>query len=119
MAVKILTFTGSQYAVRSGGHSPLSSWANINKGILISMTKLKDISYDSNKQTVRFGMGNLWGDVYRFTEPLGRLPVGGRVGTVGPMLTPGGGLSHMSNRYGMSADNVESFDVSIQPCNLT
>jgi hypothetical protein len=77
------------------------------------MTKLKDISYDSTKQTVRFGMGNLWGDVYRYTEPLGRLPVGGRVGTVGPMLTPGGGLSHMSNRYGMSADNVDSFDVSV------
>ncbi|KAH7115001.1 bifunctional solanapyrone synthase [Dendryphion nanum] len=111
LAVKILAFTGSQYAIRSGGHSPLEGWASIDNGVLISMTKLKDISYDSAKQTVRFGLGNLWGDVYRYTEAQGRLPVGGRVGTVGPMLTPGGGLSHLSNRYGFSVDNVVSFEV--------
>jgi hypothetical protein len=79
------------------------------------MTEIKDLSYDSAKQTVRFGFGNLWGDVYHYTETLGRLPVGGRVGSVGPMLTPGGGLSHMSNRYGFSVDNVVSFEVSFAP----
>ena len=76
------------------------------------MTKIKDISYEPTNKTIRFGFGNLWGDVYRHTEPLGRLPVGGRVGTVGPMLTPGGGLSHLSNRYGFSVDNVVSYEVS-------
>jgi len=111
LAVKILAFTGSKYAIRSGGHSPLEGWASIDNGVLILMSEMKDLSYNTADQTVRFGFGNLWGDVYHYTETLGRLPVGGRVGTVGPMLTPGGGLSHMSNRYGFSVDNVASFDV--------
>ncbi|KAF2197572.1 bifunctional solanapyrone synthase [Delitschia confertaspora ATCC 74209] len=111
IAVRVLTFTGTKFAIRSGGHSPLSQWANINNGVLISMSKFTDLRYDASSKTVTTGFGNRWGAVYDYLEQFGRLAVGGRVSSVGSALTIGGGLSHMSNRYGLSVDNVISFEV--------
>ena len=89
-AVNVLNFTASEYAVRSGGHSPLPFWASIDQGILISMSGITDLSYDDESQTARVGLGNHWGDVYDFIEQFGRLVVGGRVPPVGMALTTGG-----------------------------
>lgn len=131
-AVKVLGFTGSKYAIRSGGHSPLAAWANIDKGILISMSNITDLAYDAGTESVRVGFGNRWGEIYEYLEAYNRIVVGGRVLDVGQGLTIGGkdfvcpackfmeavtklgslgGLSHLSNQYGFVADNVVSFEV--------
>jgi FAD/FMN-containing dehydrogenase len=89
-AVKVLSYTGAKYAVRGGGHTPLTGWANIDNGVLISLSNLTDLKYDAASETVRAGTGNRWGDIYSFTEPIGRLVVGGRVTDVGMGLVLGG-----------------------------
>ena len=75
------------------------------------MTKLNDLSFDPSSNLVTTGFGNRWGAVYQYLEKFGRLTVGGRISTVGAALTLGGGLSHLSNRYGLSVDNVVSFEI--------
>ena len=89
-AVRVLGFTGSKYAIRSGGHSPLPFWASIDEGVLISMSKIADITYKAATETVRVGFGLVWGEVYDYLEPYNRLVVGGRVSSVGLGLTIGG-----------------------------
>ena len=92
-AVRVLGFTGSRYAIRSGGHSPLPLWASIDDGVLISMSSVTDITYTAATETVRMGFGLVWGEVYNYLEPYNRLVVGGRVSTVGLGLTIGGMIS--------------------------
>ena len=75
------------------------------------MSNLTDIAYDAGSNTVRTGFGLRWADVYSYVEGFGRLVVGGRVADVGQGLTLGGGLSHLSNAYGFSGDNVVGFEV--------
>lgn len=132
LAVKVLRFTGSKFAVRNGGHSPLVAWANIDKGVLISTSNITDLAYDAGTEFVRVGFGNRWGEIYEYLEPYNRIVVGGRVLDVGQGLTIGGedcarsdrkfvegmtklgylgGLSHLSNQYGFAADTVVSFEV--------
>ena len=86
----MLGFTGSKYAIRSGGHSPLPLWASINDGVLISMSSITDISYTAATETVRMGFGLVWGEVYDYLEPYHRLVVGSRVSPVGLGLRIGG-----------------------------
>ncbi|KAI0846070.1 oxidase/Diels-Alderase [Daldinia vernicosa] len=112
-AVLIAGFTNITFAVRSGGHSPLSNWANIDDSLLISMTNINDLEYDEAAQTQRSGMGNRWGDVYGHLVPYGRIVVGGRLATVGLGLSTGGGLSHFSNEWGWVGQNVLQYEVML------
>lgn len=94
------------------------------------MTNIIGIAYDPSAEAVRVGFGHRWGDLYEHLEPFNRLVVGGRVPSVGLALTIGGktrsmahvgtfltmsldsgGLSHLSNQYGFSADNAVSFEI--------
>ncbi|KAF2473017.1 bifunctional solanapyrone synthase [Lindgomyces ingoldianus] len=110
-AIKILQSTKSKFAVRGGGHSPLSAWANIDNGVLISMRAISDKVYDPATETVRVGFGCTWMEVYQFVELHSRLVVGGRASTVGMGMIMGGGLSHLSNAYGFASDNVVSYEL--------
>ena len=88
--VGLLAITGSTCAVRSGGHSPFKDFASTDNGILIPMHKMKVIEYDAQSETVRFSMGNNWGDVYGALTPYERVVVGGRLPDVGMVLVTGG-----------------------------
>ena len=89
-AVNVLNFTGSNFAIRGGGHSPFEGWANIDEAVLISMSNVTDIKYDATSETVTVGAGNRWADVYRGLETSGRMVLGGRVPDVGMGLLLGG-----------------------------
>ncbi|KAI1462947.1 oxidase/Diels-Alderase [Daldinia caldariorum] len=112
-AVLIAGFSNTTFAVRSGGHSPLSGWASIDNSLLISMTKIDDLDYDEDSQTQRSGMGNRWGAVYENLVPYGRIVVGGRLNVVGLGLATGGGLSHFSNQWGWVGQNVVAYEIML------
>ncbi|KAI2785053.1 oxidase/Diels-Alderase [Daldinia loculata] len=112
-AVLLAGFTNTKFAVRSGGHSPLSNWASIDGSLLISMTNINDLEYDEATQTQRSGMGNRWGAVYGHLVPYGRIVVGGRLNVVGLGLSTGGGLSHFSNEWGWVGQNVVAYEVML------
>ncbi|CAF1319659.1 unnamed protein product [Rotaria sp. Silwood1] len=82
-------------------------------GILIAMSRFRQITYHANRRTVDLGAGLLWDDVYQVLDPLNITVVGGRVTGVGIAgLILGGGYSWKSNQYGLSIDNVIEYEVS-------
>ncbi|PMD44738.1 FAD binding domain-containing protein [Hyaloscypha variabilis F] len=114
--LQIIKSYDCHFAVRSGGHGISAGWSNSDGGVTIdlgsfnSVELLKDES--EGERIARVGTGARWGDVYAALEPFGVAPVGGRsadVGVGGFIL--GGGISHLSRRYGWAMDNVKNFEV--------
>ena len=115
-ALTIITFVGSKFAVRSGGHNPGVGFSGVSHdGILIDMRKLNEVVPSLDQSVVSIGPGSRWGDVYSTLEPLNKTVVGGRltdVGVGGYML--GGGLSHFSSVYGLAVNHVVRYEVCIR-----
>ncbi|KAI4620329.1 hypothetical protein J4E80_004855 [Alternaria sp. BMP 0032] len=64
------------------------------------------------EKTVAIGPGNRWIDAYRYLTPYNLTIVGGRAAHVGVGgLTLGGGISDLTNEYGLACDNVASYEV--------
>lgn len=78
-----------------------------------SFEKLKGIKLSADKKTVAVQPGNNWGDVLTALSTTGVTVAAGRIGDIGVGgLNSGGGISFISNEYGLACDNVASFDVS-------
>lgn len=64
---------------------------------------MKDTQLSSNKGTVAVQPGNDWGDVLTALSSTGVTVVAGRIGDIGVEgLTLGGGISFVSNEYGLA-----------------
>ncbi|KAE9378505.1 FAD-binding domain-containing protein [Stipitochalara longipes BDJ] len=114
--LQIIKDYGCHFAVRSGGHARAAGWSSSDGGVSIDLGSLNSVELLENEgegeRIVRVGTGARWGDVYAALEPFGVFPVGGRsadVGVGGFIL--GGGISHLSRRYGWAIDNVKNFEV--------
>lgn len=83
-ALRIVAFTKSRFATRSGGHNPNKGWASIDQtGILIDMVNFNLIQLNTEKSVLSVGPGNRFGAVYKALNGTGRTIVGGRVTDVG------------------------------------
>jgi FAD/FMN-containing dehydrogenase len=95
-------------AVRSGGHSFLG-WGTCDDGLIIDLSRMKDIMIDPNTRTARAGAGVLAQEMDSATARYGLAPVLGECPTVGIAgLTLGGGLGWLSGKYGAVCDNLLS-----------
>ncbi|KAI5787707.1 hypothetical protein DFH27DRAFT_222679 [Peziza echinospora] len=115
-AVAVLDTCGAVFAVRGGGHMTPPGFSNIDDGVLISLSKLKQLelnpAVEGKTRTVDVGPGNRWRDVSRYLQPHNLVAVGGRVATVGvPGVVLGGGISYHTSKFGFSMDNVEEYEV--------
>ncbi|KAI0105083.1 hypothetical protein GGR51DRAFT_202935 [Nemania sp. FL0031] len=115
ISLRIIKFFSAQFAVRSGGHSPNPGWSSIGQqGVLLDLQRLNTISLSSDGTFASLGAGARWGDVYATLDAENAVVAGGREPTIGVGgLVLGGGLSHVSNQFGLVADNVKSFEVSL------
>nr|AGK29874.1 FAD-binding protein [Volvariella volvacea] len=100
-----------RYAVQAGSHSAMRGWNNVNRGVLISFDYMKEVSYNSAKNTVTLQPGIHWGEAITALEPYGITIMGGRLGDVGTGLLLGGGLSYLSPAHGFSSDAYVELDV--------
>ncbi|KAI1772108.1 hypothetical protein F4818DRAFT_444733 [Hypoxylon cercidicola] len=110
--VRVLVANHVPFAIRSGGHSTNPFDANIDTGVLIATDKLDQVAYDADTGIASLGPGARWGTVYTALDKYNVTVVGGRVldvGVGGLML--GGGLSYLSDLYGLACDNVVSYEV--------
>jgi FAD/FMN-containing dehydrogenase len=109
--VSIARDTGSELAVRSGGHS-IAGHSVSDGGIVLDLSKMKAIDIDKENRTVWAEAGLTAGEV---TNALGEhgLAVGfGDTGTVGiGGLTVGGGAGFLSRKHGLTIDSVLAADV--------
>ncbi|OTA93930.1 hypothetical protein M434DRAFT_21159 [Hypoxylon sp. CO27-5] len=112
--LKELVTRKQQFAVRSGGHSPVPGTNNIADAVMIDLTLLKKVNVDTSSGTVRFGAGARWRDVYGELSKYKRTVAGGRGGDVGVSgLLLGGGSSWMTAKNGWACDNVLSYEVAL------
>ncbi|GKZ23472.1 hypothetical protein AbraCBS73388_009843 [Aspergillus brasiliensis] len=82
--LKIVTFFGAKFSVRSGGHSPNPGWADIGQpGILIDLRRLNGIALSPDQSVLRVGPGARWGDVYQTLDNTKVTVIGGRIEDVG------------------------------------
>ncbi|EMD36843.1 hypothetical protein CERSUDRAFT_51643 [Gelatoporia subvermispora B] len=117
--LQILGETQTPFAVKGGGHASNPGFSSTT-GIQISMTRFSGVTYDNTTQTVEFGSGLIWDDVYAALEPFGVNVVGGRVTGVGVAgFTLGGGYSWKSNQYGLTIDTVEAFELVLPNGTIT
>lgn len=73
---------------------------------------MSDLTVDTDAETVSFGPGGRWADIYKALAPYDRIVAGGREGQVGVAgLILGGGKSFLTGRKGFACDNVLEFEV--------
>ena len=100
------------FAVKSGGHSAFAGAATIEGGITMSFQNMKSVKLSDDKKTAAVQPGNTWFDTLNALSTTGVTVVGGRVGDIGVGgLTLGGGISFLTNEYGLACDNVASYEV--------
>ena len=81
------------FAIRSGGHSPVSGAASIQGGVLIDLGLFCEVVPSEDGSSVAIGAGAKWMDVSRVLDEKGLAVVGGRNSAVGVGgLTLGGNL---------------------------
>ncbi len=98
-------------AVRSGGHNA-GGLGVCDDGLVIDLSKIKYTHVDPEQDTVRVGGGCTWGDVDHATNGFGFVTPSGVVSTTGVGgLTLGGGIGHLTRKFGLTIDNLLEADV--------
>jgi FAD/FMN-containing dehydrogenase len=84
--LKVATYLGVQFAIRSGGHNPNAGFASVGStGVLFDMQDLDRLEVqDGADMELIAGPGNRWNTVYHYlNDNYRRGIVGGRDGDVG------------------------------------
>ena len=106
---KVVSFAGEHdvlLAVRGGGHNG-AGLGVCDDGIVLDLSLLKDVTVDPDTGTVRVGGGCTWAEVDRATQEHGLAVPCGIISTTGVGgLTLGGGLGHLTRKYGLTIDNL-------------
>ena len=96
-------------AVRGGGHNG-GGLGVVDDGVVIDLSGLDEVVVDPDE--VRAGGGATWAQVDRATGEHGRATPAGIISTTGVGgLTLGGGLGHLTRRYGLTIDSLIGADV--------
>ena len=98
-------------SVRGGGHNA-GGLGVCDDGLVIDLAPIRYVHVDPASQTVRVGGGCRWSDVDHATHAFGLAVPSGVVGSTGVGgLTLGGGMGHLTRKYGLTIDNLLSADV--------
>jgi FAD/FMN-containing dehydrogenase len=102
---------GVPIAVRGGGHNG-GGLGVVDDGVVIDLAGMADVVVDTDSDTVRVGGGCTWSQVDQATGEYGRATPSGIISTTGVGgLTLGGGIGHLTRRFGLTIDSLLSAEV--------
>jgi FAD binding domain/Berberine and berberine like len=109
IAVKAAAQLGVTTAIRCGGHS-LAGFSSCDGGLVIDLSRMRQVSVDPQRCTARFEGGCLLGSIDMATQKAGLVFPSGVVSHTGASgLVLGGGTGWLTRRFGLSCDNVTGF----------
>ena len=98
-------------SVRGGGHN-IAGNAVCEAGLMIDLSLMKSVLVDPDNKTANVSPGCCLGEVDHETQRFGLIVPAGIVTTTGAAgLTLGGGFGWTSRKFGLTCDNVISYDV--------
>jgi FAD/FMN-containing dehydrogenase len=98
-------------AVRGGGHNG-GGLGSCDDGLVIDLSRMKGVRVDPSERTARVNGGCTWGEVDHATYAFGLATPSGIISTTGVGgLTLGGGLGHLTRRFGLAVDNLIGADM--------
>src|SRR5581483_3815018 len=110
-AVRMARNSGLHVSIRSGGHNAAGLGVSDN-AVVVDLAPINYVRVDTASRTVLVGAGCKWSDVDHATHPFGLAVPSGIVSSTGVAgLTLGGGMGHLSRKYGLTIDNLISADV--------
>jgi hypothetical protein len=102
---------GLLVSIRGGGHNA-GGLGICDDGLVIDLSRMRYTHVYPEAGTVRVGGGATWADVDHATHPFGMAVPCGIISTTGVGgLTLGGGLGHLTRKYGLAIDNLLAADV--------
>ena len=103
--------SGIDLAVRGGGHNG-PGLGSIDDGIVLDLSPMRGVRVDPVARTARVAGGATWADVDHATAAFGLATPSGTISTTGVGgLTLGGGVGHLSRRFGLTIDNLLEADI--------
>ncbi|MCI0572589.1 MAG: FAD-binding oxidoreductase [Myxococcaceae bacterium] len=98
-------------AIRGGGHNAAGLGVADN-AFVIDVSSMRSVRVEPASRTVRADAGCVWGDVDHATHAFGLAVPSGFISTTGVAgLTLGGGIGHLTRRYGLTVDSLLAADL--------
>jgi hypothetical protein len=109
---------GILLAIRCGGHNG-PGLGSCDGGMVIDLSRMKGVKVDPAARTAQAAGGCVWGDVDHATHAFGLAAASGIISSTGVGgLTLGGGIGHLSRKYGLTIDNLLSVDMVLADGNF-
>jgi FAD binding domain-containing protein/berberine-like enzyme len=110
-AVRFAREHSLRVSVRGGGHNA-GGLSVCDDGLVIDLSRMSYVHVEPSSRMVRAGGGATWSDVDHATHAFGLAVPSGVVSSTGVGgLTLGGGLGHLTRKYGLTIDNLISADL--------
>ena len=110
-AVRMAKANDLRVSVRGGGHNA-AGLGVCDDGLVIDLAPINYVRVDPAARTVLVGGGCKWRDVDHATHTFGLAVPSGIISSTGVAgLTLGGGMGHLTRKYGLTIDNLLSVDM--------